>query len=223
VCYTSFNIENYIKKPFLFGGRLFDVNEHNNVVRRESFMENKLTGKQERFVKEYVKDFNGSRAAIAAGYSKDTARVIASELLTKPNICDAVQRAAEKMTKKIEITQERIAEELSKIAFSDIKEFIEFNSKAVKIKDSKDVDGAVIQEVSSHTGLRGTSTKLKLHDKMKALELLGRYKGMYKDVVIIPKEAEKLSLEELEELENASKTNNDNQSNQEHTQDIEST
>ena len=161
----------------------------------------KLTNKQKLFVKFYVTEFNGSKSAIAAGYSKDTARQIASELLTFPNIQEAILKEKEKMTKKIEITQDRIAEELAKIAFSDIKDFVEFGPKHLKIKQDKDVDGACIQEVSSHTGTRGASTKLKLHDKMKALELLGRYKGMYKDVVIVPTQAERLSLDELDELE----------------------
>lgn len=186
-------------------------------------MDNKLTGKQALFIKFYVTEFNATKSAIAAGYSKDTAYSIGNELLKKPEIQEAIEKEKAKMTKKIEITQERIAEELSKIAFSDIKNFVEFDSKKVKIKDSKDVDGAVIQEVSSHSGNRGTSTKLKLHDKMKALELLGRYKGMYKDVIVTPKEAEKLTLEELDALENASKIKGENQSKQEDAQDIEST
>ena len=50
-----------------------------------------LTIKQQRFVEEYVIDFNASRAAISAGYSEKTARSISSELLTKPDIRSAVK------------------------------------------------------------------------------------------------------------------------------------
>lgn len=46
----------------------------------------KLTGKQEKFCREYVIDLNGTQAAIRAGYSPDSARSIASKLLTKDNI-----------------------------------------------------------------------------------------------------------------------------------------
>ena len=45
----------------------------------------KLTFKQRKFVIEYMKDLNATQAAIRAGYSKKTARIIASENLTKPH------------------------------------------------------------------------------------------------------------------------------------------
>lgn len=43
----------------------------------------KLTPKQEMFCTEYIIDFNGTQAAIRAGYSKKTANEQASRLLTK--------------------------------------------------------------------------------------------------------------------------------------------
>lgn len=50
------------------------------------YLPNGLTERQERFCNEYLKDFNGTQAAIRSGYSEDTAKEIASENLTKPNI-----------------------------------------------------------------------------------------------------------------------------------------
>lgn len=52
----------------------------------------RLTFKQRAFVDEYVKDFNGTQAAIRAGYSEKTARFIASENLTKPNIKEEIDK-----------------------------------------------------------------------------------------------------------------------------------
>ena len=46
----------------------------------------KLTGKQEKFCREYVLCCNGTKAAEKAGYSKDTAYSIACENLKKPEI-----------------------------------------------------------------------------------------------------------------------------------------
>ena len=46
----------------------------------------KLTARRRKVIEEDVKDWNGAPAAIRAGYSKKTARVIASELLTFPNV-----------------------------------------------------------------------------------------------------------------------------------------
>jgi phage terminase small subunit len=59
----------------------------------------KLTGKQQRFVDEYIKNPNATRAAINAGYSEKTARNVAAENLTKPHIKDAIVKAN---AKKIE-------------------------------------------------------------------------------------------------------------------------
>ena len=51
---------------------------------------------------------NGTQAAIRAGYSEDTANVIASENLTKPYIKEAIQKAMDKRVKKTEITAEYV-------------------------------------------------------------------------------------------------------------------
>ena len=55
-----------------------------------------LTPKQQRFVDEYMIDLNGAQAAIRAGYSARTARQIAEENLSKPDIASAIaeRRAA---------------------------------------------------------------------------------------------------------------------------------
>ena len=46
----------------------------------------KMTLKQQRFADEYIITANATQAAIKAGYSKKTAKVIANENLTKPYI-----------------------------------------------------------------------------------------------------------------------------------------
>lgn len=51
-----------------------------------------MNEKQKQFVKEYTVDFNATQAAIRAGYSPKTARAIASKLLTKIDIKDAVKQ-----------------------------------------------------------------------------------------------------------------------------------
>jgi hypothetical protein len=53
----------------------------------------KLTRKQARFVEEYLADLNAAQAAIRAGYSAKTARVIGHENLTKPDIAAAIEKA----------------------------------------------------------------------------------------------------------------------------------
>lgn len=56
---------------------------------------NQLTDRMGRFVSEYLLHNNASRAAAEAGYSLKTARRIGSELLRKPQVKAAIQKALE--------------------------------------------------------------------------------------------------------------------------------
>lgn len=76
----------------------------------------KLTPKQELFVREYLIDFNGTRAAIAAGYSEDSARQIGSENLSKPYIVEAIASQAKERTESAEITTEYVLKTIKSIA-----------------------------------------------------------------------------------------------------------
>lgn len=57
-----------------------------------------LTGKQRAFIAEYMKDRNGTQAAIRAGYSAKTAGSIAHENLTKPEIRRAIDEKLNALT-----------------------------------------------------------------------------------------------------------------------------
>ena len=78
----------------------------------------KLSNKQKMFVKEYIIDFNGSRAAVAAGYSEKTSKEIASENLTKPNIQEAIQKAINPKLDKLDVTVENVIESILDIRTS---------------------------------------------------------------------------------------------------------
>jgi len=149
----------------------------------------RLTNKQKRFCQEYLIDLNATQAAIRAGYCKKNARQIGSENLTKLDIQQEIQKLMDKRAEKTEITAEKVLKELAKIGFADITDFVEFgpqqpgteNDNAdhfIKIKSSAEVDGSLIGEVrETRSGL-----VFKLHDKTKALELIGKHLGMFKDV-----------------------------------------
>lgn len=80
------------------------------------------------------------------------------------------------------ITQERVLKELGKIAFSNIKTVADWTAKGVAFKPSESLDldaSVIIQEVSSSYSIEGVQTlKLKLHDKMRALQLLAKHTGL---------------------------------------------
>lgn len=153
-----------------------------------------LTPKQQRFVDEYLIDLNATQAAIRAGYSARTAEKIGSENLRKPGISAAITERRAKIAAKLEVTQERIAEELAKIGFANMQDymrsgpdgdpFLDFSNLTrdqaaalaeVTVEDFKDGRGEDARDVRR--------VKFKLHDKRAALVDLGKHLGMFKDKV----------------------------------------
>ena len=63
--------------------------------------EKKMTAKQQRFCDEYLIDLNATQAAIRAGYSAKTARVIGQENLTKPAIKEYIEQRMAEMEAKL--------------------------------------------------------------------------------------------------------------------------
>lgn len=144
----------------------------------------KLTDKQRLFIQEYLVDLNGAQAAIRAGYSKRTANRLASENLRKPHIQAALEKAMKERESRLEVTQDMVLRQLAKIAFHDIKDVVMWGEDGrVKIKAADKVDGTVLQEVSESVNESGWTKKVKLNDRMKALELLGKHLGMFTDNV----------------------------------------
>ena len=76
----------------------------------------KLTPKQEMFVKEYLVDLNATQAAIRAGYSKKTADRIGPELLGKTCVARAIEEANQKRAEKLELSAEWVLENLKNVA-----------------------------------------------------------------------------------------------------------
>lgn len=83
-----------------------------------------LTAKQKRFIQEYLIDLNATQAAIRAGYSPKTAEVIGFENLRKPKIEEAIQKAIEKRSERIEITADMVLQRWWDIATADPNEIV---------------------------------------------------------------------------------------------------
>lgn len=75
----------------------------------------KLTPKQGKFVKEYIKTGNATKSAEKAGYkgNKETLRVVGSENLTKPSIQSKILLAHEKAGITDELLAQKLKEGLS--------------------------------------------------------------------------------------------------------------
>lgn len=143
---------------------------------------NKLSTKQQRFVDEYCVDFNGTQAAIRAGYSVNTANAQAARLLANVNIKKALEERKIEIAEESKLKASDVIDELRRIAFSDITQVMSFTASKAKVKSSRKLSEDAKKIVASVSQTRAGLT-VKLHDKVKALELLGRYLNIFTDRV----------------------------------------
>lgn len=150
-----------------------------------------LTGKQKRFCEEYIFDFNGTRAAISAGYSKDTAAVIASENLIKPNIKAYIEELESDLAKTAGISRLRVLREHEKLAFSSIAHLHNTWIERKEFDQLTDDQKASIAEISTQTktvkdyssdpenpeDVQIDFVKIKLYDKQKSLDAINKMLG----------------------------------------------
>ena len=115
-----------------------------------------LSEKQQRFVAEYTVDFNATAAAIRAGYSEKTAAQMGYKLLKTQEIQEAVQQEFANRQDRTHITGDQVVAELAKIALSRVDDYY-----------------------------RDYGIEIKLSDKTKALELLGKHCAIFIEKIAI--------------------------------------
>lgn len=145
-----------------------------------------LTPKQSRFVEEYLKDCNGTQAAIRAGYSKRTANEQASRLLAKANVRSELDKRLLRISSKIEVTAERVLLERSRLAFFDIRKLLDSTGRPLPIHELDDdtaaaIAGIDVANVGNELMGIGEVLKIKMADKNASLTALEKHLGLYKD------------------------------------------
>ncbi len=119
-----------------------------------------------------------------AGYSPKTAGQIGHDLLKKVEIGDLISKLQEKRGERTEITADRVLNEFAKIAFADLGDYMTWGPDGVTLKHKEELTDAQISVVAEATETVtefGRNLKLKLHDKIGALNALGKHLGMFKD------------------------------------------
>lgn len=143
-----------------------------------------MTEKQKRFADEYIIDLNATRAykvAYPNVKNDETAKAAASRLLTNVNVKAYIDNLIDERAKRTEVTQDRVVKELAKIGFAKITDYVEIGyGGIVKVKATDDIPkdkvGAIAGIKEGQNGI-----EIKMNDKVKALELLGRHLGMFND------------------------------------------
>lgn len=139
----------------------------------------KLTEKQKRFVQEYLVDLNATQAAIRAGYSPKTANRIGSQNLSKVDIQSEIEKRRTALRSKLEITQEKVLQELAAIAFANGYDFAQvIKPGVVRIIPTEEIPQDKRKAVAS---IKETANgaEIKTYDKVRALELLGKHLGIF--------------------------------------------
>lgn len=139
-----------------------------------------LNDKEELFCREYVIDKNGTQAIIRAGYSKKTAEVKASQKLRLVKVRNRIKELLAQKHEELDISQERILKEYSRIAFHNPKDFYKEDGTLKKITELDDDTAAAITGFDvTNIGEVGTLTKIKMSDKHKALDSLAKTFDMF--------------------------------------------
>lgn len=148
----------------------------------------KLNDRQRRFVLEYVEDFNGKEAAIRAGYSERSAKARASILLADPVIQTELAKAREAIAERVTVTVQDIVTELARVAFFDIRTLFDENGNLKPVAELDDNAARALagidivnekRETDDDISVHEYTKRIKVADKLKALEMLGKYLGMF--------------------------------------------
>lgn len=145
------------------------------------------------FAREFVIDGNATRAAIAAGYAEGRASVKGSELVRNGKVRKLIEKLQTQRASKLELKADRIAEELQRLAFANMLDYMNVEDGRPRLDFStltRD-QAAAIQEIKEDTtGGTGDGerkavlrTTFKLADKGANLERLARHLGMFKDTI----------------------------------------
>lgn len=156
-----------------------------------------LTPQQQRFVEEYLVDLNATQAAIRAGYSAETAQQQGSRLLLNVVVGKAVADAMAERSVRTRVTADRVLTELARIGLADIRSVVAWRANTaetgkededgvpetrafneVELIGSADIDHDAAAAVAEISQGKDGALKIKMHNKVAALQEIGRHLGI---------------------------------------------
>lgn len=146
-----------------------------------------LAEKQKVFADEYLIDLNATRAykeAYPRVKKDEVAAVNGSKLLRNTKVVAYIAERMRERQKRTEVTQDRVVRELAAIAFARATDYVTVKSNGpAAVVCIKSTDELTDDQVRAIAGIKegANGVEIKLNDKEKALELLGRHLGMWND------------------------------------------
>jgi len=139
----------------------------------------KLTAKQEEFCRQYLIDLNGTQAAIRAGYSPKTARQIADENLSKPDIQAKIIELGKDRQARTEIAGDTILKRFDRIASFRLTDILDFDGNFVTYKPIREWQEAALEAVTAIKVSPDGTIEVKVSSKQAAQDSLAKALGLY--------------------------------------------
>ncbi len=147
-----------------------------------------MTDMERLFADEYLIDLNAYAAALRAGYKRSTARNAASWIdeahPKKPRVRELIDKHMAERSRRTGITQDRVLRELARVGFANVTDIIDQSTGGIRRGACRD-DTAAVTSTRCRATEDGMEWEVKMTDKVKALELMGRHLGMFTDNVKI--------------------------------------
>lgn len=140
--------------------------------------------RRQKFIEEYMKDGNATRAYLAAGFkcNEISARTLAAKLLANVGVQHEIQRKQQEIATESDISIKRLLQEEKCLAFNDLRQIFKGPTRISPAELPEEVGRALsgIDVIENETtGI--TTYKYRFWDKGRSLERLERFMGMFKD------------------------------------------
>lgn len=140
----------------------------------------RLTPKQARFVEEYLTDLNATQAAIRAGYSDRVSSEIGYQLLQKTSVQSAIEACQRERSARTGVTADRVVQEIARVAFASLSDVMTWGPSGAQVRPNNEITPEAAAAIAEITETRD-GFKVKLHNKVAALEQLAKHVGLYHD------------------------------------------
>jgi len=141
--------------------------------------EKPLSQKRKTFALEYLVDLCAKNAAIRAGYSPHTAKEIGYNILKDPRVQTIIHTELDKRKRRLDVTADRVLEELAAVAFGNVTDIVDWEGGDLKMKNREDIPAHILACISEINVREGGQLHLKMHSKLKGLDLLGKYLDLW--------------------------------------------
>jgi phage terminase small subunit len=139
-----------------------------------------LTAQQERFCREYIIDLNATQSAIRAGYSDKTADVQGCRLLGNVKVASRISELKAQRVDEVKTDANYVLKRLLEIDALDVADIVDESGDLIPVKNwpkawRTSVNAIEVVQMKSTEDVVAYLKKIKIPDKIKTLELLGKH------------------------------------------------